>query len=187
MKRNSFNAHPESTTLCGLTDPDISVRKWAFEKIMKSRAHETNQKELLGNKYEIRQYMPPYMKHFDRIHHDYLNFEAEHYKDLVDINRSGSNYFTESPLLKPLSQLDLENCVKGLPLNLPKISSHSQCTEKAVQDTFKAAQDQNCKTHEDLHGKLLVSNDNRKRIRKRGNKSEHLLNSGQKKVKKRKK
>ena len=157
LKRNCFNAHPESISL-GIADKDIdeNTKIKIYEKIIQARKFENQQK--LKENYKCRQYFPPFLKVFGKVIHDYLNLEADNISELIDYGKSGAEYFTESALLKKYSPDQLWGSVKGKLLPLPMIKVHSQSNEKCVQDTWRAKK--NCKK-ENLHGKIIVTNTER--------------------------
>ena len=159
LKRNCFCAHPESISL-GIIDEkiDVTVKVKIFELIMKAREFESKQKALFKEEYKCRQYLPPYLKIFDKVKHDWLNLNANDISELVDLEKSGLEYFTESALLKPFTNDNLWDSVNGKILPFPKIKVHSQSNEKCVQDTWRARS--NCRKDQ-LHGKILISNTER--------------------------
>ena len=156
-----IGGHPECISL-GIADPGIenSTREKILKLILVAREYKENQEKLLGEKFKCRKYLPPYLKIFEKVQHDWLNLDAKDISELVDLERSGSEYFTESPFLFKYSNEDLRNSVKfGISLDLPKVSVHSQSNEQAVQTAYKAAQ--NCRNPDQLVKKIIITNEQR--------------------------
>ena len=110
IARNAYFAHPENVLLSMISDSRINVRQEAIDKIIQARINYSNNNN-------IRQFRVPT-----------LNFQAEDYKDMVDMSS-----VTPPPVLSHISSEELILMINNEEWEFFKYLNHTQAVERTVK------------------------------------------------------
>ena len=120
MTINGFYCHPEPIMLAMIHDPNPTIREKGISLIEKCREVKPTG---LVRRYEV----PPH-----------INFQAQHYCDLIDFSNFLPDEFCSPPLLSNFSIDEIRNLKFDRDYDM--IPCHSQHVERFVSLTSKAAQ-----------------------------------------------
>ena len=120
LSNNAFSIHAENMVLCMLWDPNPAVNEEALSILEKLRHSEPTN--------EIRQFIPPKK----------INFDADHYTQLINFDDFNADNCTFPPLLSDLTLDDIR--AKKIPPSFLKICCHSQHVERFIALSTIASQ-----------------------------------------------
>lgn len=152
---NGFWAHPENILVAMLKDPKFSIRSKAVDIILKARTKEKDEET-------FRRFIVP----------PKINFLAEKYYELVDMNLRSNHYFP--PILRKFSDDEIRVCAAensnfDLPIN--GIPNHQTSNEKLVQDVYKTSQQV---TDDKVHQRVINLGESREKFHYRSKKTDYL-------------
>ena len=120
MTINGFYCHPEALILSMIHDPNPTIKEKGIALIEQCRNAKPT---AIVRRFEV----PPH-----------INFQAQHYYDLLDFSKFGPNEFCSPPLLSNFSIDEIRNLKFDRDYDM--IPCHSQHVERFVSLTSKAAQ-----------------------------------------------
>lgn len=118
VERNAFFAHPENLLVSMLFDERDYIRELAFRRIIKAREAERNIK--------CRIFKPPK-----------INFSATDYTEIIEWCEC---QITAPPVLRHISNEDLQIMAKGKSLDIVDFPCHTQSLERCVKLVTEASQ-----------------------------------------------
>lgn len=152
IQRNAYFAHPENLLIAMLLDEQESIRKQAMNCILQCRKNNT--------KKGVRKFVVPK-----------LNFNAKHYTNLIDWNKTT---ITEPPLTKNLNYDQLMEIVTNpKKTSIFKMPCHTQSVERGVKLVSEASR--NICGPEARHGFIVATQASRQKMSKLASKKDFVL------------
>lgn len=134
LKHNPFFSHPENVLVSALADSDISVRRFAAQKVINVRM---SHREADSVRKVSRSLFS-------------INFDANNYHDLVNWDDS---VITSPPVLGNFSDDELLTMIEEGPLPVPKLPCHSQAVERTVKEVSRVSS--KVYGHDSRHGMIV--------------------------------
>jgi hypothetical protein len=153
IQNNAYFAHPENLLIAMLSDNKLSIRKFAYNKVIEARRNAPTN--------TLRQFIPPI-----------LNFNANNYTELIDWNQID---VTEPPMIKHIPDKDLKILIiqNSFKQNVQMYPCHTQATERCIKLVTQASQAVCSKRRRD--GFIRVTIESRKKMKTFNTKSEFIF------------